>query len=113
MKKDGEKLYLVDGMASIFRAYFGLPPMTNRSGFPTNAIYGFHGMLKKLLQEEQPDYLGVAFDLPGPTFRHREYSDRLEKQGENWRFTERRELVGQTGDLSAHLLQSFDGPTGD
>ncbi|MBW2270348.1 MAG: nuclear transport factor 2 family protein [Deltaproteobacteria bacterium] len=41
------------------------------------------------------------------------YVDRLEKVGEAWRFTERRELVGQTGDLSAHLLQSFDGPTGD
>ena len=41
------------------------------------------------------------------------YVDRLEKRGGDWRFTERRELVGQTGDLSAHLLQSFDGPTGD
>ncbi len=41
------------------------------------------------------------------------YLDRLEKQGDTWRFTERRELVGQTGDLSAHLLQSFDGPTGE
>ena len=41
------------------------------------------------------------------------YVDRFEKEGEEWRFTERRELVGQTGDLSAHLLQGFDGPTGD
>ncbi len=41
------------------------------------------------------------------------YVDRFEKVGEEWRFTERRELVGQTGDLSAHLLQSFDGPTGE
>ena len=41
------------------------------------------------------------------------YLDRLEKRGEDWRFTERRELVGQTGDLSAHLLQSFEGPTGE
>jgi hypothetical protein len=41
------------------------------------------------------------------------YVDRFEKVGEDWRFTERRELVGQTGDLSAHLLQGFEGPTGD
>ena len=41
------------------------------------------------------------------------YLDRLEKLGDTWRFTERRELVGQTGDLSAHLLQRFEGPTGD
>ena len=75
MKKKAEKLHLVDGMASIFRAYFALPPMTNQSGFPTNAVYGFHGMLQKLLQEEEPDYLGVAFDLPGPTLRHKEYPD--------------------------------------
>jgi hypothetical protein len=41
------------------------------------------------------------------------YVDRLEKADDEWRFTERRELVGQTGDLSAHLLQSFEGPTGE
>ena len=74
MKKTPEKLYLIDGMASIFRFYFALPDMTNQSGFPTNAIYGFHGMLTKLIEEEKPDYLGVAFDLPGPTIRHQEYS---------------------------------------
>lgn len=52
-------------------------------------------------------------DLPLQPIITGSYHDRLEKRDGEWRFTERRELVGETGDLSAHLLQTFDGPTGE
>ena len=63
-------LYLVDGTAQVFRAYFAIRGLSNADGLPTNAVYGFAAMLLKLIREEQPDYLAVAFDLPGKTFRH-------------------------------------------
>ena len=63
-------LYLVDGTAQVFRAYFAIRGLSNDAGLPTNAVYGFTAMLLKLIREEKPDYLAVAFDLPGKTFRH-------------------------------------------
>ncbi len=63
-------LYLVDGTAQVFRAYFAIRNLSNDEGLPTNAVYGFTAMLLKMLREEKPDYLLVAFDLPGKTFRH-------------------------------------------
>ena len=68
-------LYLVDGTAQLFRAYFALPSMSNAEGEPTNAVFGFTNMLRKLLDEEQPAYMAVAFDLPGPVFRHETYGE--------------------------------------
>ncbi|MEE9219036.1 MAG: DNA polymerase I [Acidobacteriota bacterium] len=72
---EARRLYLVDGTANIFRAYYALQGLSTRSGLPTNATYGFTTMLRKLLQDERPDYLGVAFDLAAPTFRHKEYGE--------------------------------------
>ena len=69
------KLYLVDGMSHIYRAYHAISGLTNAEGLPTNAIYGFTNMLRKLIKEDKPDYLGVAMDLPGPTVRHEQYPD--------------------------------------
>ncbi|MCZ6485390.1 MAG: DNA polymerase I [Acidobacteria bacterium] len=69
------KLYLVDGMSHIYRAYHAIPPLTNAEGLPTNAVYGFVNMLRKLIKEEEPDYLGVAIDLFGPTVRHQQYKE--------------------------------------
>ncbi len=69
------KLYLVDGMSHIYRAYHAIPPLTNAEGLPTNAVYGFVNMLRKLIKEEEPDYLGVAIDLFGPTVRHLQYKE--------------------------------------
>ncbi len=66
-------LYLVDGTAQVFRAYFAIRNLSNDAGLPTNAVYGFTAMLLKLVREEQPDYLAVAFDLPGKTFRHERF----------------------------------------
>jgi len=62
-------LYLIDASSYVYRAFFALPPLTSPSGLPTNAAYGFTTMLLKLLRETQPQYIGVVFDAPGPTFR--------------------------------------------
>lgn len=70
---DKKRLFLVDGMSQIYRAYYALPSLSNSRGLPTNAIYGFTMMLRKLITSEKPDYLGVAFDGPERTFRHDEY----------------------------------------
>ncbi|MDP2855166.1 MAG: DNA polymerase I [Smithellaceae bacterium] len=68
-------LALVDGSNYIYRAYYGIPVLTNSKGFPTNAIYGFTTMLMKLLRDLAPDYVVVTFDLKGPTTRHGEFGD--------------------------------------
>ena len=67
-------LYLVDGMSNIYRAYHAIQGLTNKQGLPTNAVLGFTNMLRKLIEEEKPDYLGVAIDVPGPTIRHERYA---------------------------------------
>ena len=69
------RLILVDGSSSLYRAYFALPPLCNSRGTPTHAVLGFTSMLLKVLREEEPEALGVAFDGPGPTTRHREFAD--------------------------------------
>ena len=66
---------LVDGSNYIYRAFYGVPLLTNSKGFPTNAIYGFTNMLLKLLRDLAPDYVVVTFDLKGPTTRHEEFTD--------------------------------------
>ena len=68
-----QRMFLVDGMSQIYRAYYALPSLSNSRGIPTNAIYGFTMMLRKLITSEKPDYLGVAFDGPERTFRHDAY----------------------------------------
>jgi DNA polymerase-1 len=70
-----EKLLLLDGTGFIFRNYFALPPLTTRSGIPTNSVTGFYVSLHRLLRDQNPDFIGVAMDLPEPTFRHREFSE--------------------------------------
>lgn len=68
------KFLIIDGNSLMYRAYFALPDLMNSEGLHTNAIYGFSMMLLKLLDEEKPDYIAVAFDKKAPTFRHKEYS---------------------------------------
>ena len=67
------KLMILDGNSVINRAFYGVRPLTTREGLYTNAIYGFLNILEKLVKEEEPDALCVAFDLKGPTFRHLQY----------------------------------------
>ena len=65
-----EKIVLIDGHSILNRAFFGIPPLTNSEGLHTNAVYGFLNIMFKILDEEKPDYLTVAFDRSEPTFRH-------------------------------------------
>ena len=67
------KLMVLDGNSIINRAYYGVRPLTTRDGFFTHAIFGFLTMLGRLLDEEKPEALCVAFDRREPTFRHLEY----------------------------------------
>ncbi|MCH5257621.1 MAG: DNA polymerase I [Lachnospiraceae bacterium] len=69
------KLVLIDGHSILNRAFYGLPILTNSKGFHTNAIYGFLNIMFKILEEEKPEFLTVAFDVHAPTFRHEIYSE--------------------------------------
>ena len=66
----GEKVVLIDGHSIINRAFYGVPELTNSAGLHTNGIYGFLNIMFKILEEEKPDYLCVAFDVKAKTFRH-------------------------------------------
>jgi DNA polymerase-1 len=68
-----KRLYIVDGMSQIFRAYYAIRGLSNSAGLATNAIYGFTMMLRRLIAHEKPDYLGIALDSREPTFRHESY----------------------------------------
>ena len=66
-----ERIVLIDGHSILNRAFYGLPDLTNAKGVHTNAVYGFLNILFKILEEEKPQYLAVAFDVKAPTFRHK------------------------------------------
>jgi len=99
-----EKLYLLDGHSLAHRAFYALPLLTTESGEYTNSVFGFSRMLFKIIDEEQPDHIAVAFDLKGPTFRHEEYEDY--KAG---RKKTPEELVPQI-DLIKDVLRSLNIP---
>lgn len=68
-----EKIMLIDGNSIVNRAFYGVPLLTNSEGRYTNGVYGFLNIMFKLMDEEKPNYLAVAFDLHAPTFRHKEF----------------------------------------
>lgn len=70
-----KKIVLVDGMSILYRAFYGLPGLRTSKGVPTNAVYGFLNILFKIIDEELPEYLVIAFDTNKPTFRHEMYED--------------------------------------
>ncbi|MBP3656541.1 MAG: DNA polymerase I [Clostridia bacterium] len=70
-----ETFVIVDGNSLMHRAFHALPALTNDDGVYTNAVFGFLSMLLKVIADERPDYAAVAFDLHGPTFRHKDYSE--------------------------------------
>ena len=74
-KPEKPLLVLVDGSSYLYRAFHGLPPLTNREGMPTGAVYGVLRMLRKLIEESCPDRVGVIFDAKGKTFRHDLYAE--------------------------------------
>lgn len=75
MGDDKQKVLLIDGNSIVYRAFFAMPPLTNSSGLHTNAVFGFTTMLLKVLEEEKPTHLLVAFDAGKATFRHEGYED--------------------------------------
>lgn len=75
MAKQKSPLILVDGSSYLFRAFHALPPLTSSKGQPTGAIYGVINMLKKLVDEYQPEHMAVVFDAKGKTFRNDLYKE--------------------------------------
>ena len=71
--KNSRKLVLIDGHSILHRAFYGVPDLTNAKGLHTNAVYGFLNIMFRILEEEKPDFLAVAFDVHAPTFRHELY----------------------------------------
>ena len=69
------KIVLIDGHSILNRAFYGVPDLTNSEGTHTGGVYGFLNIMLKILDEEQPQYLAVAFDVHHPTFRHELYSE--------------------------------------
>lgn len=69
------RLFLIDGNSFCYRAYYAIRSLSNSKGQPTNAIYGFITMLNKIVKENKPEMLAVAFDLKGPTFRHKKFEE--------------------------------------
>ncbi len=70
-----ERLMLLDGNGLIYRGYFALPPLSTSKGELVNAVFGFCSIVLRGIQDIRPDYVAVAFDLPGPTFRHERFAD--------------------------------------
>ena len=70
-----DKLILIDGNSLAFRAFYGLPLLSNQSGLHTNAIFGFQKILDKIIREEDPTHFLIAFDAGKQTFRHEKYGE--------------------------------------
>ena len=70
-----KKLFLIDGHAHCYKAFYAIPHLSSPDGRPTNAVYGFTGMLLKVLKEQKPDYIAAVFDTPAPTFRHEQFAE--------------------------------------
>ncbi|HEK85528.1 MAG TPA: DNA polymerase I [Candidatus Aminicenantes bacterium] len=70
-----KRLFLIDGHSLLYRSYYAIQKLSNSAGFPTNAIYGFINTLKKIVEEENPEYLGIVFDTGKPTLRHEAYKE--------------------------------------
>lgn len=75
MNNLADKFIIIDGNSLVHRAFYALPQLTNSQGFVTNAIFGFYKMLAKVIEDEKPTYLAVAFDQGKKVFRHQDYPD--------------------------------------
>ena len=74
---NNNKLFLIDGMALIYRAYYAMirNPLTSSKGLNTSAIYGFINSLMKIIKDEKPQFMGIVLDTKAKTFRHKQYND--------------------------------------
>lgn len=72
---ENKRFVILDGNSLMHRAFHALPALSNEQGVFTNAVFGFLSMFMKVVQDYDPEYLAVAFDLKGPTFRHKDFSE--------------------------------------
>ncbi|MHC4268925.1 MAG: 5'-3' exonuclease [Planctomycetota bacterium] len=70
-----ENLFIIDGHSQLYQSYYAITGLKTPSGQPINAVFGFTRMLRKLLKEDKPCFMAIAFDSKGPTFRHLEYNE--------------------------------------
>ena len=70
-----KNFFIIDGHSQLYQAYYAISGLTTPSGQPINAVYGFTRMIRKILKEDKPYYMVIAFDSKGPTFRHKEYKE--------------------------------------
>ncbi|HET9680864.1 MAG TPA: DNA polymerase, partial [Candidatus Limnocylindrales bacterium] len=70
-----DRLMLLDGFGLVYRGYYALPPLTTSKGELVNGVFGFCSIVLRGIADLRPDYLAVAFDLSGPTFRHEQYAE--------------------------------------
>lgn len=70
-----KRLFLIDGNSLLYRSYYAIRRLSTSKGFPTNAIYGFLNMIRKIREKENPQYLGIVFDAKGPTIRHKAFKE--------------------------------------
>lgn len=70
MMQTKQPVYIIDGSAYIYRAYHAIAPLSNSKGQPTHAVYGFTNILLRVMREKKPQFMAIAFDMKGPTFRH-------------------------------------------
>jgi DNA polymerase-1 len=75
MPSTSPRLFVIDGNSYIYRAYYAIQHLSTSKGLPTNAVFGFTRMLLKVINQQQPEYLAIAFDHKAPTFRHKQYAE--------------------------------------
>jgi DNA polymerase-1 len=75
MLQENSRLFIIDGNSYIYRAFYAIQHLSTSKGLPTNAVFGFTRMLLKVLNQQQPEYLVIAFDHKAPTFRHKQYTE--------------------------------------
>lgn len=111
---DLKKVILIDTPSLIYRAFYALPEMSTRNGFPTNAVYGFSLMLLRLLKEEIPDYICCAFDTPSPTFRHKKYTEyKIQRQPTPQKLIQQIPLIKDLLDAFGIVSYEADGYEAD
>lgn len=107
-----KKLVLIDGHAILHRAYHAYPPLTTSKGELVNAVYGFTSILLSVLRQINPEYVAVAFDKKGPTFRHQQYTQykasrpKMDQELEDQ--IERVKQVVQTLNIPIFSVQGFE-----
>ena len=109
-----EKLLLIDGNSIMNRAFYGVPDLTNVNGIHTNAVYGFLNILFRFLDEENPDYLAIAFDLLAPTFRHKMSAEyKAQRKGMPPELSAQMPIVKELLDLAGISRMELEGYEAD